>query len=124
MSLKAILTNIYYNPSHPASLGAAKTLFRSAKLVDSKMKYKEVHQWHQSQKTAQLWRSFNSKFSRNPYVTKSYKLCFQLDIMDMSNYQESNRSFRYVLMAIDSFSRFVVAYKQKRKSGPETLLNI
>ena len=42
----------------------------------------------------------------------------------MSNYRESNRSFRYVLMAIESFSRYVVAYKQKTKSAPETLLNI
>ena len=72
MLLNAILTNIYYNPSHPASLEAAKTLFKSAELIDSKIKLKEGQQWHQSQKTAQLWRPFNSKFSRNPYVTKTY----------------------------------------------------
>ena len=42
----------------------------------------------------------------------------------MSQYRQSNSSLRYVLMAIDSFSRFVVAYRQKSKSGLETLANI
>ena len=124
MTLDRALTKIYYNPKHPGNLSSAKTLFKYAKLIDSKIKFKNVLNWHQSQETAQLWRPFNAKFKRNPYITKTKNNTMQLDLMDMSNYRETNKSHRYIFMGIDTFSRHVTAYKQKSKSAAETLISI
>ena len=124
MALNRALSKIYYNPKHPGNLSSAKTLFKYAKLIDSKIKFKNVVEWHQSQETAQLWRPFKAKFPRNPYVTKTLKNTMQLDLMDMSNYRQTNKSFRFNFMAIDSFSRYVTAFKQKSKSAADTLVSV
>ena len=57
------------------------------------------------------------KFMRNKTITGAIDQQWQLDLMDMQALASHNDGFRYVLTAIDVFSRYAWAAPTKSKSG-------
>ena len=45
---------------------------------------------------------------------------WQLDLADMQKYQNENKPYKWILICIDIFSKFVWVKLQKNKSGPQT----
>lgn len=56
---------------------------------------------------------------RRRIVIKGIDDLWQSDLAEMQNYSKDNNNFRYIMVVIDCFSKFVWAIPIKNKSGPE-----
>lgn len=63
-------------------------------------------------------------FKRRRVVLKSLHDLVQADIVDMISLSGENKGFKYILVVINCFSKFVWAFPLKTKSGPEVARNL
>jgi transposase InsO family protein len=59
------------------------------------------------------------RYPRRATVVKGYDDLWQADLVEMQPYARVNRGYRYILVVIDAFSKFVWAVPLKDKSGKE-----
>lgn len=67
----------------------------------------------------ELHRYARKNFKRRRTVIKGYRDLFQADLIEFIPYARLNRGYKYVLIAIDCFSKFVWAKPLKTKNGKE-----
>jgi hypothetical protein len=63
-------------------------------------------------------------FSRRRVIVKSLNDLFQADLVEMIPYLSENNGFKYILVVINCFSKFVWALPLKTKTGYEVVENI
>lgn len=110
------MEKVYYDPSHPAGYGGAKSL-RSAAVASGSA----VNQWLQGQSAFTLHKSvWKRGFPTRAYKVSGMDELWQADIMEMLPFAAKvNNGYRYVLTIIDVFSRYAWAVPLKSKSGSE-----
>lgn len=67
----------------------------------------------------ELHRPARRNFKRRRVILKGLNDLYQADLVEMIPYAKINRNYRYILIVINAFSKFVWAYPIKRKSGKE-----
>lgn len=65
----------------------------------------------------ELHKPARKNFKRRRVIIKGLNDLFQADLVEMIPYAKSNKGFRYILVAINAFSKYVWAYPVKRKTG-------
>jgi len=65
----------------------------------------------------ELHKPARKHFKRRRVIVKGLNDLFQADLVEMIPYAKVNRGFRYILVVINVFSKYVWAYPVKRKSG-------
>lgn len=68
---------------------------------------------------SELHRSARKNFRRRHVVIKGLNDSFQIDLVEMIPYHKINRNFKYILVVINIFSKFVWAIPLKNKTGKE-----
>lgn len=68
---------------------------------------------------AELHKPARKRFKRRRVILKGLNDLFQADLVEMIPYAKSNRGFRYILVVINAFSKYVWAYPVKRKTGKD-----
>ena len=63
-------------------------------------------------------------FKRRKVIIKSLKDLFQADLVEMIPYSKLNNGYRYILIVINCFSKFVWAFPLKTKTGEEVSKNM
>lgn len=58
-------------------------------------------------------------FKRRAVIIKSLTDLFQADLVDMISYSKENKGYKYILVVINCFSKFVWAFPLKSKTGSE-----
>lgn len=106
------LTNYYYDPKNPGSLGGIARLS-----VNSQTNRALVKEWLSSQDAYTLHRNIRWKFPRRKTVSVGIDHIWQLDLADFTSLSRFNDNFKFVLIAIDIFSRFAFACPSKDKSA-------
>lgn len=114
------LKTIYYDPKSPASFSGVEKLYDFAKSQGQYdiSKY-HIRQWLQGQDAYTLTRQVRRRFRRNRVVVDGIDSQWDADLMDLSSLQKDNQGFRYGLVTIDIFSRFVNCRLLKQKTGSE-----
>lgn len=114
------LEKVYQDPSRPGSFSGPEKLYRA---VRDEGKYvigrTRIKKWLQSQDEYTTNRSIRRKFPVNRVVVQGIDAIFDTDLMDFQRLSSRNDGFRYVLLMIDIFSRFVWARPLKSKSGKD-----
>lgn len=67
----------------------------------------------------ELHKPARKHYKRRRVVIKGLNDLFQADLVEMIPYAGLNRGFRYILVVIDTFSKYVWASPVKRKTGKE-----
>lgn len=114
---KTKLKKVYYDVSNPASFGGVHKLAEQTKIHPN-----QVSQWLKNQWAYTLHKPAFKKFRRRKYVSRGINHQWQADLMDMQKYSRENNGFRYVLIAIDIFSRKAYAMPVKSKHGTSIAL--
>jgi hypothetical protein len=120
--IKEYLTNIYYNPKHPASYGSVNTLFKYAKRRFETIKYDEVRKWLSEQLAYTLHRPARKIFLRNKIYVSHVNEQFQADLVDMQEYSSQNAGYKYLLTVIDCLSKYLWVFPLKNKN-PTNVIN-
>jgi transposase InsO family protein len=111
VSVKA--TKVYYDPSHPAAFG---TLRKLAAVVPSE-KNDKLQTWLQEQDAFTLHRPVRKRFPRNSYSVNNLMDIWELDLVDIQAFTKHNKGYKYLLTAIDVFTKFLHVVPVKTKTG-------
>ena len=107
----------YFNPTHPGSFCGVSGYLRNNKNVD-KEKFKK---WSEEQNAITQHSCARKHFPRRRVLVFSAGELFQIDLMDFQSISASNNGFKFVLVAIDVFSKYAWAVAIKRKTAKEVL---
>ena len=113
---RKLLSQIYYNVKNPASFSTANKLFSAAKLKSPTIRLQDVQKWLRSQITYTLHKPVRRRFKRNRIVVSRIGEQFQADLVDLQKLSRQNSGCKYILTAIDLFSKkaFAIPLKTKR----------
>lgn len=67
----------------------------------------------------ELHKPARKNFKRRRIIIKSLKDLFQADLVEVIPYARENRGYKYILVVINCFSKYVWALPLKNKTGPE-----
>ena len=108
------MEDIFYNTSHQASYSGINALVKATgkprKVVKEFLQDQEVYRQHRVPKR---------KFKRAITRVDGVAIQFQADLFDISKFSRYNKGFKWVVLVVDAFSRFVACEPAKNKSGPE-----
>ena len=117
---RGILSTIYHDYTHPAGMGGVKGLLDEARKQDSTFSLAEVKQFLRACNVYTLHRTPRVNFRRLPILAPKPGTFLSVDLADMSSLSKHNKGYRYILIAVDIFSRKLQARAMKRKTGSET----
>ena len=115
------LASIYYDPRHPASYSGPTKLYRVAKAAGKKITLHQIREWLKGQETYTLHKRVQRKFPRNRVIVDGIDEQWDADLMDMATLANHNGGVRFVLVAIDIFSRYTWMRLLKTKQGKEVV---
>ena len=126
--IESLMNKTYYNVAKPGSLGGVdplllhvQQLIRKAENVGSSQakQRRVVEGWLATQDPYTLHRSQRYRFERNKMISKGIDDIWQSDLCDMQPLAKENDGARYLLIVIDTFSRYVWVRTLKNKTGLE-----
>ena len=110
----------YNDPSAPGSFQGPEKLFVSAKRDGANnLKRNDVNRFLQKENTYTLNRAVQRKFPRNRVVVAGFDSQWDMDLADLSLLYKENDGYKYFLLAIDIFSRYVWVRPVKTKYAKE-----
>lgn len=118
---RSILHRLYYDANHPAGFGTAENLYQAAKKENVNISLGLIKKWLTTQKAFSVHKSRRKKFQRRQTVAPGINHQLQADLVDLSAIKRENGGNKFILTAIDVFSRFAFAVAIKNKSALEVL---
>ena len=112
--MEETLSNIYYNPKHPAGFSSVEKLVKA-----SGYSKKKVETWLKKQPTYTLHRMAKKKYPTRKYTVHDIDEQWQADLADVALISEQNRGYHFILTVIDLFTRYAWARPLKTKRGKE-----
>ena len=117
------LSDIYYKPGSPASFYGVAKLWQYIKDKRDKppeIDYNTVKEWLDHQTTHAIHSTPPSKFPTEAIVVDYMEMQWDADLVQMTDLAKYNRGFKYLLVCIDLFSRFLWLRPLKTKTSVET----
>lgn len=116
--IETVLKNVYYNLDNPASFSTPKIIYKA---LERKIPLKKIEDWLSGQLAYTLHKSRRVNFKRNYYNLDNINTQWQGDLMDLASLSTENDGYRYILLIIDAFSRFIRVRPLRTKSAKEVL---
>ena len=126
--IKQLLSQIYYDADNAGSFGGINPLMLEVQRLKRQLEIGKsqirnvTEEWLSSQLPYSRHRQQIYKFPRNKMISHGVDHIWQSDLCDMQPLAKENDGYRYLLVIIDTFSRFVWMEALKNKSGPEVAL--
>ena len=102
------LKTIYYDPSHPESFAGPQKLYS---LVRNEGKFVigmyRIRKFLHNQESYSLHNSVRRRFQRNNVISAGKDDLWMADLIDMVKFEEWNDGYKYILLVIDTFSKYV-----------------
>lgn len=112
------ISNIYYNASKPAAYqGADKIRLTLKDKGINNIGIHKIRKWLQNQDDYSLQKPVRRRFKRAQVVVAGPDEQLDIDLMDMQSLAKTNDNVRFLLVAIDVFSRFAWVVPLKDKTG-------
>jgi hypothetical protein len=117
------LRQIYYSPSHPAGFGRLETLYQHINSTrhrkNRRVSRAQIRKWLQGQPAYTLHKPVRYQYTRRRTLVSGIDSQWQADIVDLSNLAKYNNRYRYLLVVIDIFSKYLWVRALKTKSADD-----
>lgn len=114
------LKKIYYDPSHPGSFAGPQKVY---KVVKDEGKYNigihRIRNFLHNQEAYSLHKPVRRRIKRNHVISSGKDDLWMADLMDMVKYAKWNQGVKYILLVIDTFSKYVWLRPLQSKTGQE-----
>lgn len=107
MEKTKLIKNIYTNVHSPACFSSIDKVFKEAKRQDPEVTRKDVQNVLESIRTFTIHRRRRNNFKRLKTIPAGFMTHVQVDLADFQKTAEDNQKFKYLLVAVDVFSRRV-----------------
>ena len=108
---------LYRDPKFPGSFGGIKKFFRALQEKGKKLTEKDLKQWLKEDDLYQLHKPSRKSFPRRSIIVHGIDHLWQLDLSDVSSLKKYNGGNRFLLFAIDGFSKHAWVQPLKDKTG-------
>ena len=115
------LSDIYYDLRKPESFSTLEALYKALK---GKISKQVINKWLSAQLTYTLHKPRRKNFKRNYYEVDNIDNNWESDLIDLVSLAKHNDNYKYILIIIDVFSKFIFAKPLKTKSAKEVTENI
>jgi hypothetical protein len=119
--MDTLLDSIYFNPENPSSFGGISKLFKSSKVINKDITIKDVRDYLSRRNAYTLHKPARRHFTRNRIYVSQVDEMWEMDLVDMQMFSRQNKSYKYILVIIDAFSKYVWAEPLKTKSPIEVI---
>jgi transposase InsO family protein len=119
--METIYEKEYLTASKPGAYSGRETFIRELKKRHKNINRADVISWLEQRDAYTLHRPMRRKFKRNRVIVNGLDDTFQTDLIDLPSLSQANDSFRYILVVIDCFSKYVWARALKSKSSDSVL---
>ena len=116
------LRELYYDPVR--GYQSAQKLYEVAKEEGVKVTLTQVREWLKEQETYVRFQQPTKNFRRRRTWVPQAGSQQQMDLVDMSKYERENENHRWILTAIDVFSRYFFVVPLQRKHKDFTLIAV
>ena len=116
-TVESVLKRLYETAALPSSYGGVDALLRDARKVDRTISRKKVKEFLEKQSSYTLHKLTRKKFVRRKVLSPKPKVIASCDLADLSRLSRYNRGYKFLLVVIDVFSRFLQIVAVKKKSG-------
>ena len=117
-SWQEYLKKIYYDPKHPASFAGPQKIY---KVIKDEGKFNigmyKIRKFLHNQESYGLHKPVRRRFKRNHVVSAGKDDLWMADLIDMVKYKDWNDGYRFIMLVIDTFSKYVWLRPLKQKSG-------
>lgn len=114
------IERIYNKPAGPSAfLGAEKLHLTLKKTGNNKPSVYKIRKWLQNQDDYSLQKPVRRTFERARVIVSGPKEQLDIDLADMQSLAKDNDGIKYLLVAVDVFSRLAWVVPLKDKSGKE-----
>ena len=121
---KALL-NVYFDPEKAGSFTNPSMLRKVLQNRPHKRRgrqvqvpqLKQIKEFLQSKRAYTLHRPARNRYPMKKVVVGGVNIQLQIDLVDMIQWAKANDNHRYILLAVDCFSRFAYAQPLKTKHG-------
>lgn len=112
------LKRIYTTPQHPASFSGPEKLRQvTQKEGLFNISRSDIRKFLETQDTYTVNRSVRRRFKRNKVIAHGVNDQFDIDLCDVSRLARFNSNVRFLLVAVDVFSRFALVRPLKNKTA-------
>ena len=116
--MEDVFKTVYYTAENPGSFSGRQRLKdETAKLCKERISDKDAAEWLMKQDVYTLFRGARKNFKRNRTLVHGIDVQFQADLVDMVEYMADNDGYRYMLMCIDTFSKYAWVRCLKNKNA-------
>ena len=119
--MEKILYDLYMSPRKPTSLGGIDRLYKEAKLKIPNLTREDVKKFLQEQFAYSQHRQIKRKFQRRRVISTDINDVYQMDLADMQKFSAFNDGYKYMLVVIDCFSKYVCAVPLFNKTPKEII---
>ena len=102
-----ILSNIYYDTSHPAAYRGEESLVQA---VRNRINKNDVKKWLQAQDTFTLHRPVRRRYPMLHYTVNNIDDLWEVDLVDMQSVKTYNNGVSFLLVCIDVLSKYAWVY--------------
>ena len=114
------LKSLYFDTAQAVSFTSPKQLYEAVKKQGLyKITLRKIKDWLKSVDAYTLHKRVNRKFKRNKIVVEGIDIQWDSDLLDLSKLAKYNEGYKYVLVCIDTLSRFLFASPLKTKKPKE-----
>lgn len=108
------LSRVYFNPSHSSGFSGKRKLYSHFK---NKISNRNIDKWARGVETYTLHKPYRKKFTRREYTVGGIDSLWEIDLTDVSSLSKYNKGHKFILFAIDVFSRYAFAKPLKNKTA-------
>ena len=112
------LSQLYYNPEHPASFGGVDSIYRVVKEEGKhQISRNRIRSWLKKQDTYTLHKPVRIHFKRNRVLVGGFDEQWEADLVIMDSLSKQNNGYKYLLTVIDVLSKYSWVEPIKTKTG-------
>ena len=121
--MNKIFNEIYYDLRREGSYSSAHALYKEAQKILPMVTLRDAEKWLSTQFAYQLHKPARRKWKRNKIIVSTFNELYQCDLVDMyspnKSFVRTNSGYKFLLTAVDVFSKLAFAIPLKSKKGEE-----
>ena len=114
------IDKMYFNPKFPASYTSLNKLYVEAKKKIPKLKREDLEKWSTQSATYTIHKSARKRFPRERIYTRYIDYLWEIDLVNVARLKEFNDNYTYLLVCVDTFSKYAWIRPLLRKTSNET----
>lgn len=118
------MNTVYFESTNPGSYGGVRKYYDQVKKKSDGFTFKKAQSYLSSHDAYTLHKPRRRRFPRNKFIITGIDDLWQSDLADLSSLADYNDGYRYLLVTIDSLSKFAWVFPTKTKKSAQITVAI